>query len=134
MRCLRLAGFAGSVTLLQVGRRILPRRQPSANDVAFFRSVLPAGDSVWRDLLSSRPFLGSVLPPGDSFLRGLSLWCGTSILWGRFSGQNLAVLGGRVLAMIRYVVNDGRLLSLRATEWAMLLIGGLLAGSPLLLF
>jgi hypothetical protein len=71
---------------------------------------------------------------GDSFLRGLSLWCGTSILWGRFSGQNLAVLGGRVLAMIRYVVNDGRLLSLRATEWAMLLVGGLLAGSPLLLF
>jgi hypothetical protein len=36
--------------------------------------------------------------------------------------------------MIRYVVNDGRLLSLRATEWAMLLVGGLLAGSPLLLF
>jgi hypothetical protein len=36
--------------------------------------------------------------------------------------------------MIRYVVNDGRLLSLRAAEWAMLLVGGLLAGSPLLLF
>jgi hypothetical protein len=54
--------------------------------------------------------------------------------FGQILGQNLAVLGGRVLAMIRYVVNDGRLLSLRATEWAMLLVGGLLAGSPLLLF
>jgi hypothetical protein len=53
---------------------------------------------------------------------------------GRFSGRISQFLGGRVLAMIRYVVNDGRLLSLRATEWAMLLVGGLLAGSPLLLF
>jgi hypothetical protein len=96
--------------------------------------VWPAGDSFQRDLSLRRFFLRSVLPPSDSFLRGLSLWCGTSNLWGRFSGQNLAVLGGRVLAMIRYVVNDGRLLSLRATEWAMLLVGGLLAGSPLLLF
>jgi hypothetical protein len=54
---------------------------------------------------------------------------------GQILGQRiLQVLGGRILAMIRYVVNDGRLLSLRATEWAMLLVGGLLAGSPLLLF
>jgi hypothetical protein len=36
--------------------------------------------------------------------------------------------------MIGYVVRDGRLLSLQATEWLMLLVGGALAGSPLLLF
>jgi hypothetical protein len=38
------------------------------------------------------------------------------------------------LAMIGYVVRDGRLLSLRAAEWLMLLVGGALAGAPMLLF
>jgi hypothetical protein len=33
-----------------------------------------------------------------------------------------------------YVVSEGRLLSLRATDWLVLLVGGVLAGVPLLLF
>ncbi len=36
--------------------------------------------------------------------------------------------------MIGYIVSDGRLLSLQATEWLMLLVGGVFAGSLILLF
>jgi hypothetical protein len=36
--------------------------------------------------------------------------------------------------MIGYIVSEGRLLSLKASEWLMLLIGGALAGSLMLLF
>lgn len=36
------------------------------------------------------------------------------------------------LQMIGYIVSEGRLLSLKGTEWLMLLIGGMLAGSLLL--
>ena len=36
--------------------------------------------------------------------------------------------------MIGYIVNENRLLSLKATEWLMLLVGGVLAGSIMLLF
>jgi hypothetical protein len=36
--------------------------------------------------------------------------------------------------MIGYFVSDGRLLSLNAAEWLMLLVGGLLAGTLMLLF
>ena len=36
------------------------------------------------------------------------------------------------LQMIGYIVSEGRLLSLKGTEWLMLLVGGMLAGSLLL--
>jgi len=42
--------------------------------------------------------------------------------------------GAGGLPMIGYVVSDGRLLSLQAAEWLMLLAGGALAGSLILLF
>jgi hypothetical protein len=133
MRLRRLAAcLAGSVTSSQIGRAI-PHQLPTGLPltISFFRAVWPAGDSFRGGLSLWRSFLRSVWLAGDSFLRGLWLWCrrflGLIDSRGRF-------LGGGVLAMIRYVVNDGRLLSLRATEWVMLLVGGLLAGSPLLLF
>jgi hypothetical protein len=49
-------------------------------------------------------------------------------------GAHTGDSSGWRLAMIGYVVRDGRLLSLQAAEWLMLLIGGTLAGAPLLLF
>jgi hypothetical protein len=61
--------------------------------ICFFRSVWPAGDSFQGDLSLWRSFLRSVWLAGDSFLRGSSLWCGTSILWGRFSGRISQFLG-----------------------------------------
>jgi hypothetical protein len=61
--------------------------------ICFFRSVRPAGDSFQGDLSLWRSFLRSVWLAGDSFLRGPSLWCGTSILWGRFSGRISQFLG-----------------------------------------
>jgi len=36
--------------------------------------------------------------------------------------------------MIGYIVNENRLLSLKVAEWLMLLVGGVLAGSIMLLF
>jgi hypothetical protein len=70
---------------------------------------------------------------GVSFLRqcGLGATAFTVLFrYGDIEGDS----GGWGLEMIGYVVRDGRLLSLRAAEWLMLLVGGALAGSPMLLF
>jgi hypothetical protein len=40
----------------------------------------------------------------------------------------------RVTAMIAYLVSEGRLLSLNASEWLVLLVGTMLCGSLMLLF